>query len=347
MPIGAFTTLVSGFTSDHTYQTISATTEANDGAVLSLNGMTWNLLNQAVGRNPDREHANNPFDLDEPDADYFSRKDEQLKFLWQQMKSGTLDFILLQEVDLFMRDPLLDVVRDFLEKLRAIDWFAVHSDKNDGLRVPLLILFNTKKLRFVSKRSLFPTALDPAKNSGLEATFAYLGTKHEICITNLDLEYNTDHRQSILDYQYQKIKDEKFTILGGDANFQPGKEPYGLIGDLDMPTNIALPLASQTPDEGGKILIRLDGFMVGPACPTCRVEILEGPGAYFIWQPTSNLLNTILGRAPHEIALGRYITKTFDPVKDKMPHMQHISLPGSPWIRDKYKYKHRHFPNDR
>ncbi|HSX20793.1 MAG TPA: hypothetical protein VLG38_06715 [Gammaproteobacteria bacterium] len=334
MADGSFSEYVDGFTSDHTYQTATAVSYAKDGTSLSLSGMTWNLLNKAHSKTGEHTHTNNPFDVDEHDQSYTLRKGNQLRFLWHQIKSDTLDFIALQEVDLFTHDPLPAYVKDFLEKIRAKGWFTVHSDKSDDVRIPLITLYNTKKLRFISKRSILPMAVGGRK-CGLEATFAYLGSTAEVCITNVHLDFDTDHRTAILEYQQQQIAAGKFTVIAGDANYSPDREHYSLVGDLDMPTNISRPIGEQvSADDGGRHLWRLDGFMAGPANANARVEITEGPGAYFKWIPANLLVKTIKGGGKQ----GKYACRTYDPKRDHTGHMTHISLPGLPWIRDKYKH---------
>lgn len=337
MPVGSFTIHVSGFTSDHTYQTATAVSHASDGSNLSLRGMTWNLLNKTFAKGADHKYSNNPFDVDEFEQNYVLRKTNQIRFLWHQIKSGLFDYIVLQEVDMFTRDPLPDYVKDFLEKIRHTGWFTVHSDKTDDIRMPLLMLYDTKKLRFVSKRSILPMA-ESSKNNALEATFSYLGTNAEVCITNMHLDYDTDHRQQILDYQQKQIAIGKFTVIAGDVNHPLGRESYSLIGDTNMATNISAPKPGQDPsDEGGKILQRLDGFMVSPANSTARVEITEGPGAYFKWLP-ANLIVKSLKKVRTDAPMGKYVCRTYDPVKERAGHAVHISLPGTPWIREQYKH---------
>lgn len=338
MPIGSFSGFVDGFTSDHTYQTATAVSYAKDGTTLSLSGMTWNLLNKAHSKNAEYPFSNNPFDVDEFEQYYVLRKGNQLRFLWHQIKSQTLDFIVLQEVDVFTRDPLPDYVKNFLEKIRENGWFVVHSDKSDNPRMPFIMFYNTKKLRFIAKRAILPM-VGSGRNTALEASFAYLGTNSEVCITNIHLDYDTDHRRDIIEYQQQQIATDKFTIIAGDANHPPDKEQYSLVGDVDMPTNITKAIEQQKPsDEGGKYLQRLDGFMVGPASPTARVEITEGPGAYFKWEPAGLLAKTMKRDKNPEEPLGKYVCRTFDPVRERMGHMAHISLPGLPWIREQYKH---------
>ncbi len=338
--MGSFSEYVSGFTSDHTYQSANITSYAKDGSTISLTGMTWNLLNQAHAKSAVYPNSNNPFDIDEFDQYYELRKRNQLRFLWHKIKSGTLDFILLQEVDVFTGDPLSSYAKIFLEKIRKSGWYAVHSEKSDDVKMPLLILYNTKTLSFESKRSVF-LAEAINKKTAIEATFNYRNTGVKVCITNMHLDFNTDHRQSILEYQQQQISAGLLTIIGGDANLKPDKEHYSLVGDINRPTNISKPLDDQQPtDEGGKVLQRLDGFMASPAAATSQVEIIEGFGAYFKWVPANILVRSIkdrIGRIQDK-PLGKYVCRTYEPEKERLAHTVHISSPGLPWIKEKFKH---------
>lgn len=336
MPMGSFSDYVSGFTSDHTYQSATVVSYASDSTVISLTGMTWNLLNKTYAKGPLHTRANNPFDIDEFDQYYELRKRNQLRFLWHNIKKGTLDFIVLQEVDVFTHDPLPEYAKEFLEKIRKNGWYTVHSDKSDDVKMPLIILYSTQKLAFESKRSVLP-ADGGNKKTALEATFDYMSSKNKVCITNMHLDFGTDHRKAIIDYQQHQIAAGKLTIMAGDANLTPDKEHYSLVGDLDLPTNISNPVPGQQPnDEGGKFLQRLDGFMVSPASPAARVEITEGFGAYFKWAPANILVKSLRGGS--NAPLGRYVCRTFEPSKDHLSHTVHMSSPGLPWIREKFKH---------
>ncbi len=234
MAIGSFSKLLGGFTSDHTYQTATITTYAADGTELSLTGMTWNLLNKGHADLGDRP-SNNPFNLEELDKSYEARKKNQLKFLWTHIKKGDLDFMCLQEVDVFFAQPRARFVEIFLGALAKKGWKIVEGRYEDNLMRQLLTLYDAKKLQFVSKRGVF-AAQKSGKFTALEATFTYLN--HPVCITNMHLDYQTDYKDMILNYQMQLIDEGKVTIITGDANHKDGNEPYGLITDENMPTCI-------------------------------------------------------------------------------------------------------------
>lgn len=285
MAIGSFSDLAGGSTSDHTYQSFTITSYPEVGAPVALTGMTWNLLNRCHEKN-DRQESNNPFNLEENAAEYVARKIEQLEFLEAQIKSGTLDFIVLQEVDIFTQDPLPVFLITFLKSIREQGWKTVHTERSDNVRSPLLTFYNSKKLEPIGTTALFPA--DNGKNCGLEATFKHKDSDTEVCITNIDLDHNKDFRSEILEYQKEQIKKDKFTIIAGDANHPEGLEHYSLIGDLTEPTNIpSAEYGYESPDNMGSIdtpmpaPIRVDGIMVSPVSRG-RIEVTQAiPSAYF------------------------------------------------------------------
>lgn len=321
---------------DHTRQSAKFITSTPKGDVLTLDVLIWNLLNQChsdIGH----AHSNNPFNVDESKKEYLARKEKQLKILWEQIKHGKVDCILLQEVDMFTHDPLLPDVKEFLEKARELGWHFVHTVKSDNARMPLLTLYNTHKLSFISKQAIFPTASDD-KKTALEATFSYVGVDAEVCVVNMHLDHDTDHRKEILNYLQQQVTAGKFTIIGGDTNHPQDREHINLVGDMNKPTNISRPIGDQQPtDPGGMVLLRIDGFMACPAHADARVEITEGPGDYFIWVPANVVIKT-LKRNPEDPdnPLGKYIARHFDPTVEKS-HTVHMSLKGLPWVTEGYK----------
>lgn len=227
--VDSFNKILSGFTSDHTYQAVKVETMTQDDKEISLSGMTWNLMNKGHGNN-------NPLNITESDKTYELRKEKQLKFLEKKLLKLDLDFLFLQEVDIFTKSPLAQTAINFLRDLKKYGWAAVHSDKADNLNHPLLTLYNTKKLHFVAKRPLFE-----AKSggfTGLESEFVYIPTSSLICLTNIYLDSNTDHNQEISEYQQAQVDKNKITIIGGDTNPDSGVEYHGIVGDINIATSI-------------------------------------------------------------------------------------------------------------
>lgn len=321
---GEFESTVSGFTSDHAPVSAIVSTYNERDEALSLTGLTFNMLNHC---NPN----NNPFKIAESGADYVARKVKQLEFLAQHMKSDTFDFVALQEVDIFTQSPMPEFVRNFLSEVRSYGWQTTHTDSSDNTNAPLLTFYNTKKLDFISKKSVFPMD-GTMKNCGLEATFKYIPTDNLVCITNIDLDYNTDFRETILKYQKQKITESKFTIIAGDANHPPELEYYSLVGDkVNRPTCI-----------DSKLNLELvDGIMASPI-DNQRVAVTEGPvvGSWE-WVPATLIskLISLNDKDNENKRSGKFVCK-IEVMKpsERVRHGSHLSLPGEPWIFSTYRH---------
>lgn len=252
MAVGSFDKLISGFTSDHAYQIAKVESETADKKEISLTGMTWDLMNRGHSAVVSGV-SNNPFDLDETDKAYDLRKKKQLKFLAKKIQKVQMDFVFLQEVDIFTHVPMPNIVRSFLEMLKEMGWRVVHSDREDNLEIPLLTLYDARKLHFVKKRPMFKSKSD--KFCGLEAEFQHIATGATTCLTNMYLDVETDHNDEIYHYQESQIANNKFTIIGGDTNAAHGVEYYGLAGDLNRATSIDTLENAEAEEEGSEGVI--------------------------------------------------------------------------------------------
>ncbi len=327
MSFGVFSDYIQNYTSDHTYQITKVESYSKAGQPLILTGMTWNMLNQCHSKSDKYKFSNNPFNLDELDVGYVQRKKQQLRFLYKEIRSKRLDFIVLQEVDIFTHKSLLDFVIEFLIQIHSKNWGTVHSTQSDDLNMPLLMLYDKSKLEFVSKRAIFPRDGDN-KKCALEATFMDISTGSEVCIVNMHLDYNTDHSAEIFEYQQRQIAADKFTVIGGDANHKD--RYYNLAGDRLIFTSIANP-DTDLSLSGEELLQRLDGFMASPAHAEATVTITEGVCGYFAWKEP-NKIKTFL-RNSTDGAVGKFVFKKLDPDKLKLGgHVTHISHPGAPYI---------------
>lgn len=325
MPIGSFSKYVSGFTSDHTYQAATISTETADHKTVVLSGLTWNLLNKchsaATGG-----FQNNPFDLDETDAAYELRKRKQLKFLWRKIKKSDLDFIFLQEIDLFTAEPILPVVHKYKAALERAGWRIVQSAPNDNLKQAMATMYNVQKLELKDKKPVCKA--DSGKFTALEANFVHKPTGAPVCLTNMHLDFKTDHTNYIMAYQQEKIDQGIFTIIGGDTNPHTNVVYHNLIGDEDSLTSIT---NMEHP-------LRHDGFMASPANRGSRVNITEKECAYFKWVPTNFLIKMYRQKRGLEVPEGKFIVVKVDPQKAHLTHTEHISLQGMPWIHKAYEY---------
>ncbi len=235
MAVGSFAPLLSGFTSDHTYQCARVESETLDHQDIALTGMTWDLLNRGHSAVLTGQ-SNNPFDLDETDLAYEQRKKKQLKFLGKKLKKTDLDFVFLQEVDIFTAHPLPKMVKGFLDVLKSMGWRVVHSDKEDNLLIPLLTLYDASKLKFEKKRAVFKAKNE--KFCALEAEFTHIATGAIACLTNMYLDQEIDHNNEIYHYQESQVANAKFTIIGGDTNAAKGVEYFCLAGDVNQATSV-------------------------------------------------------------------------------------------------------------
>jgi hypothetical protein len=323
------------YTSDHTYQKATVESYSKAGRSLVLRGMTWNMLDRCHSKNNKYKFSNNPFDLDEVDIGYERRKKVQIDFLTKQIKSKTLDFIVLQEVDVFTKKEHAPFASDFLQGLQDRGWGSVYSKPLDDLHMPLLILYDNSKLEYIGQKGIFPRDSD-GKNCGLEATFKDRVTGETVCIVNMHLDYNTDHSAAIFEYQQQQIAAGIFTVIGGDANHQ---ERYpGLAGDKLIPSCITNP-ESETSLPGEDQLKRKDGFMASPAHADATVTITEGICGYFKWQQP-NKIRTFLRNKPSTNDVGKFVFKTLNPAKERLGgHLMHKSMLGAPFISSTSAHK--------
>jgi len=311
------------YTSDHTYQKTTVESYSANGYPLVLIGMTWNTLNECHSKSDKYKFSNNPFDLDE--IGYEQRKRAQLKFLSREMQSKSLDFIVLQEVDIFTGE-LPKFVEDFLMKLHSNNWGTVHSKPLDDLNMPLLTLYSKSKLEFVSQRAIFPRDSD-GKKCALEATFIYENTGETVCIVNMHLDYETDHSDAILSYQQDQIVAGKFTVIGGDVNHQH-RYP-NMAGNKLIPSCITNP-DTEPKRTGKELLERLDGFMASPPSSDATVTIIEGVCGYFKWVEPSKI-KTFLRNNPIDIPEGKFVYKILKP-NDRLGNATHLSKPGAPFV---------------
>lgn len=325
MTVDLFSKYVAGFTSDHTYQSATIYTETADHKLISLTGLTWNLLNRCHS-DIELGFSNNPFDLDETDKSYSIRKKKQLRYLWKKIVKRHIDFAFLQEVDVFTKAPIIPAAKSFLRVLKKHGWGVIQSTKEDNLMQPMITLYNKKILDFQRKTPVCPSK--SGKFTALEGVFKHKKSGEMVCLTNMHLDFKTDHAEDILNYQHDKVEKEIFTIIGGDTNPHTNVVYYNLIGDENTSTSI----------HKDKKNMRHDGFMASPASSNSRVTIIEKECAYFKWVPTNSIVKYFKKKRGKEVKEGKYKVIYVDPEKDNLTHTKHISLPGAPWIRKAFEY---------
>ena len=329
MPIGSFSKYLSKFTSDHTYQSATFESQASDHKKVVITGMTWDLMNKGRSAAMTGGRTNNPFDIDENDAAYLLRKKVQLRSLLKKIRKWGMDFIFLQEVDIFtISNPRKiaeeQLAAEFFSAIKKLGWKLIHSHKDeDNIIHPLITLYNSNNLEFIAKKGVFKVS--SGINRALETEFKHIASGHTVCLTNMYLDNNTDHNKEILSYQQEKITEQKFTIIGGDTN--PGENVmyHQLMGDENMATSIA---------SATEVSKKRDvGFMAGPATKDTHVMIKEWQGAYFKLRPRNILLKIYDAKKGKPESTSVFMRVKIKPDAKHLGHTLHQSHIGKPWYR--------------
>lgn len=238
-------------TSDHAWQSIRVVDEDPNGQKTEIRGVTWNLLNQGFAAKTPTSFSNNPFNLDETDADYIYRKTCQMMailFLIKhfELKGDTLDFMFLQEVNIFTaaeinRLPALkDVTDQFKKSLAELDWEFAITTRELGCKA-LVTLYNKNTLQLNNTTPAKSYFQDKAKkkNTAFELNFTHQGTKRAVALTNLHLDYDKIYFEEMIQKQFELIKRNTISVMGGDCNHPPTYGIRGVVGDCSKATNIA------------------------------------------------------------------------------------------------------------
>jgi hypothetical protein len=329
MPIGPFSKYLSKFTSDHTYQSVTVEAETADHRQISLTGMTWDLLNKGHSAAMGGGHSNNPFDLDEPDRSYLLRKKKQLRMILKRISHREMDFIFLQEVDIFTKSNPRKIneehlAAEFFQAVKKLNWEFIYSHKaEDNIVHPLVTFYNAQELEFVTKRGLF--AGHNGVNCALETEFLHIETGCKIYLVNMYLDPNLDQSKEIEKYQLDQVLQGKFTIIGGNTNAAEDVSYYGLIGDENMATSIA---------SATDVFPRRNvGFMAGPASKDTYVVIKEWLGTFFKLR-SKNMLSKILDkRRGLQEEESVFMAVKVKPNVKHLSHNLHKSYLGVPWAR--------------
>jgi hypothetical protein len=336
------------FTSDHAWQTITVKDTGPTRKKTILNGFTWNLLNKGHAKGL-TDYSNNPFNIEETEADYVQRKSQQFQEIIaiirdRQASRQPLDFMLFQEVNAFTNGELLGfpakkgppalpakpaiaglnvVVDEFKRQLDELGWGCELSNPNITHSKPLVTLYNKGTLRLNgAARGIL---MGPkGKNTGFELPFEHIPTQRRVAITNLHLEYTHDHSEDILRYQFDQIRKGIFTVMGGDLNHPPNYKLVGKIGNYKYVTNIdedpANPTSLSDADQRtrSKFKKHYDGFLCSPGGANNRVSAQETKGKCF------------------EIVNGSVKVREYDPKIEYRKNAKHVApIAGVPWIKHK------------
>ncbi len=295
------TSHTNGWPSDHTL--VKYSVEFKDPKGTSTSGphniATWNKMNQGFSKQTCKlkpAFSNNPWDLDESINDYAKRMEGQRDYLVKLIDKGSTDIICLQEVnDLINPLKRWKGNADFKKELNKRGWTMVVSDPSTK---PLVVLYDSKKYAYVSKRGILPN--NNGKNTGLEVQLRH--QNKVAAVASIHLDFNKNYSQDLTDYQKQMIQKRIPTILAGDTNRGAGvKNRYKFIGASTNHTHLTM----------NGITANYDALATSPTVGT-RAVVKEMGGVRFVNNATN--------------------TATFGPAK-----WQHESYIGQPWIAKTFR----------
>lgn len=354
-----------GFTSDHAWQTIEVNDSGPSGS-LTLRGFTWNLLNKGheKGTGP---YSNNPFNIQEDPIDYVQRKEKQLAEILSVIhdranKNQPLDFLLLQEVNIFTNGELTGfparnanppkfpnptaavppipglkgVVDNFKQQLNRLGYELELTNPQESGCKPMVTIYNKNTLQRSGPQKGF---LDErGKNTCFELPFVHRQTQKPVAITNLHLPYGPpDRSDELLKYQCEQIQKGVLTVMGGDTNHPPNFELEGQIENFNYATNIeadpanpgALSVDDYRPGQSRPFKKHYDGFFCSPSDKGQTITATETDSICF------------------EQKNGKVSTRTYSPAIEYPQYAKHTApLPGLPWIRHRNAAKLLPFVKD-
>lgn len=265
--------------SDHAIQGIEVT-EGN----LIVRGLTHNMLNKchSAKRCPvaGQSFSNNPFNVCESERSYIVRKQRQLnhylKLIKTQVKDkASLDFIFLQEPDIFYRELSKKwpeqqrnlMIERFNQALMKLDWDFHITEKSDHCR-PLVTLTNNKTLSIEATRAIFPSGL---KNSGFELACTHQSRQKPLYLTNVHFNFelpSCDLSKAITDYLFDNTLHGYLTVLGGDCNHVRNSLIAGQ-GPCKQATTLVTDKFGRTVNRTHEgLLADYDSFFVAPGSKT-------------------------------------------------------------------------------
>ncbi len=294
----ACSALLGGATSDHLPQFCRVSLRSADGSETKpLCVATWNLMERCYDDSRyGKDTANNPFKMAESESEYALRKALQLKEIFRMLPKN--DVVLLQEISGLWSDfraPL----SPFWQTLKYQGFHGFLFSAKD--QQPLITLYRPERLKPKGREGgIFQSAVNGSvKYRGYVCDFCDQISGQEVTIANMHLCYGIDYTAEIAAFQAMQIAAGKMCILGGDVNHAQGIDCVGLIGDVELPTNVTYSknLAAEEPltltDEDDRkpgTLKHYDGFFVSPTADTLAVITETAQSQFFARQPDGNFL---------------------------------------------------------
>ncbi len=313
-----------GATSDHAWRSVAITVFPG----IRLQGATWNMQMRCISKEHavaraieckydlQYAHSNNPLDITEEQAEYSSRKIQQLDELKTIMDMGN-EFILLQEAD-WVKSSVLK--REYLAFLKTQGWALIETPVDNKGQQLLVTLYNTRKLRPVprSGKGMFPGHYNCR---GYRHDFTDVITGKPIALINLHLEYGHDYSQEMIDAQFALVRENIPSIMGGDTNNIQNVHLKSMVSSWHHATNICsdgrggLTTVHESGGSGARPVQKAyDGFFVAPDRGSF-VQVEDKPGKFFE-------------------DLGGGVVAYKDYIPDPA-HAVHQTLRGRPWQRFK------------
>jgi hypothetical protein len=298
-----------GATSDHLPQFIRVALRRDNGSTTApLRVATWNLMDRCYDdslHGPDT--ANNPLKMAEdqgvargqPTPQRDARKAEQVEEILGMLDQN--DVILLQEVSDLWGD-FQDKTSRLRQEMRRLGFSHIRKSSRD--QQALIMLYRTARLQEVQGggRGIFSSLTQPGttgvnKCRGYAADFTDSSSGQVVTIANLHLRYDLDYTADIAAFQAARIAEGKMCIMGGDTNHAQGIDCVGLIGDVDLATNVTYVkgLGDGAPvvltDEDARrsgVKKHYDGFFVSPTADTVAVVTETAQSQFFAVKADGN-----------------------------------------------------------
>ena len=258
-----------GILSDHAYQSMKFELRTKtDEVKLTINVGSYNLMNQGHSKQATRgRFANNPYDLDESNEAYQSRKLKQIDHLIGRVSDQNTpeDIIFLQEIDFLvplhhknLEEEKVEIYRTLKTRLKN-RLMSAEYDLETGYgfiqnpnapgsvsQQSLAIIYNKKKFKLQHTQGVFKTTIDASKQQyrGLEAKLT-LTTAEALSLTviatNLHLAFgHHNYSQAIQDYEAQYHLQNTLVILGGDTNNPQQNSLPSALGNPHEATTFAI-----------------------------------------------------------------------------------------------------------
>jgi len=252
-------------------------------------GSTYNTQGKRYSQKSNRgRFSNNPWDIDECTKDYLNRKETQLLEISSCNGLGFkgLDFLCLQEADLFYQNFYVNGLSELEKKEFALKCMELHDDFKTNLETngfqmimlpsnkqkPLVTIYKSSIFTHLKSESILPNS--HGFHCAMASHMVHNASGQEVVLINFHLTVGECYAPTVLlDAAEHYRKQSKIVLGAGDANLPP-RRLHGLhsgINEMKSATNIRRlsekdPSLSMYDDEGYPLCI--DGFFAVPNSKT-------------------------------------------------------------------------------